>query len=286
MTPRSLRLVPLLAAALLTTVPAAAPVTAQEPGPAVAYAGVAFTLAPELGASIAIVPVTAQPPDAPVPNPQPGHLSFAFSRVTREQARIPATWGAPGTLSVYQTADLAGYDWPEQQLAALQAILEARPDPSTLASGAPDADPLPYIGGGDAAQLVRARVHYIDTPQLSGIAYVAAFGQDVYRMGASDFWYTFQGLSVDGSRYVQVSWVLTAPGFPRRSSFNEGDTRGNAYARYLRSVVEKLDAGDATAFSPTIGALDGLVESITFQAIPVREPALPSLPDPSAAPAG
>jgi hypothetical protein len=51
-------------------------------------------------------------------------------------------------------------------------------------------------------------------------------------------------------------------------------------------VVEKLDAGDATAFSPTIAALDGLVESITFQAIPVREPALPSLPDPSASTAG
>jgi hypothetical protein len=282
MTPRSLRLVPLLAAALLV----AAPVAAQETAPPIAYAGVGFTLAPELGSSIAIVPVAGQPPDEPIPNPQPPHLSFAFSRITQEQARIPATWGAPGTLGVYLVADLAGYPWAEQQLADLQAILDERPDPITLESGAADAEPLPYIGGGDAAQLVRARVHYLDTPQLSGIAYVTAFGQDVYRMGEKDFWYTFQGLTVDGSRYVQVSWVLTAPGFPKRSSFNQDDTRGDSYARYLANVVKKLDAADPTAFSPTIGALDGLVASITFEGVPAREPAPPTLPDPAASPVG
>jgi hypothetical protein len=276
------RLTPLIAAMLLV----AAPVAAQEDPPHVAYAGVGFVLPSELGASIAIVPVAGQPPDGPIMNPQAAHLSFGFSTVTRDQARIPAAWGAPGTLSIYATADLAGYDWAERQLAALQSILDARPDPALLEAGAPDAESLPFIGGGDAAQIVRGRVHLIDTPQLSGIAYVAAFGQDIYRMGRSDFWYTFQGLTVDGSRYVAVSWVLTAPGFPERSSFNPNDTKGDRYQRYLRGVVEKLDAGDPAAFSPTIGALDGFVESITFEANPAREPAPPSAPDSSAAPAG
>ena len=283
MRPRHLvRLTSLIAAALLL----AAPVAAQEEAPHVAYAGVAFALPSELGSSIAIVPVAGQSPDAAIPNPQPPHLSFAFSTVTRDQARIPAAWGAPGMLGVYATADLAGYAWAEQQLAALRSILDARPDPASLEAGASDAEALPFIGGGDAAQIVRARVHFIDTPQLSGIAYVAAFGQDIYRMGRTDFWYTFQGLTVDGSRYVAVSWVLTAPGFPERSSFNESDTKGDRYQRYLRGVVEKLDAGDPAAFSPTIGALDSFVASITFEGIPAREPAPPTAPEPSAAPAG
>lgn len=286
MTPRSLRLAPLAAAVLLIAGSVSAPVGAQDAPPAVAYAGVAFTLAPELGSSIAIVPVAGQAPDAAIPNPQLPHLSFAFSGVTREQARIPATWGAPGTLSVYAVTDLAGFAWAEQQLGALQAILEARPDPTTLESGAADATPLPYIGGGDAAQLVRARVHYLDTAELSGIAYVTAFGQDVYRMGEKDFWYTFQGLTADGSRYVQVTWVLTAPGFPKRSSFDERDTRGDAYQRYLAGVAEKLGAADPAAFSPTIGALDALVESLTFEDATAPVPDPPTLPGPSASPAG
>jgi hypothetical protein len=105
-------------------------------------------------------------------------------------------------------------------------------------------------------------------------------------MGEKDFWYTFQGLTVDGSRYVQVSWVLTAPGFPKRSSFNENDTRGDRYARYLANVVTKLDAADPAAFAPTIGALDALVASITFEGVPAREPDPPTLPDPAASPAG
>ncbi len=78
---RSLRLAPLVAAALLI----AAPVAAQDPGAAVAYAGVGFTLAPELGASIAIVPVAAVP-DGTSPIANPAHTSFAFSNVTQNQA--------------------------------------------------------------------------------------------------------------------------------------------------------------------------------------------------------
>lgn len=277
---RSLRLAPLVAAALLI----AAPVAAQDPGAAVAYAGVGFTLAPELGASIAIVPVAAVP-DGTSPIANPAHTSFAFSNVTQNQARIPATWGAPGTLSVYATADIAGHDWAEQQLAALQALLADRPDLATYETGAADATWLPYIDGGDAAQIVRARAHYLDTPQLSGVAYVAAFGQDIYRMGASDFWYVFQGLSVDGSQYVSIAWTLTAPGFPAQSGFDPKDQKAAHYAAYLQTVIDKLDAADPEAFSPSLTQLDALAQSVTFEGIPAREPGPLAPPLPSASPA-
>ncbi len=263
MSPRTMRLAPLLVASLLV----ASPVHAQEPGPVVTYGDVSVTLSPALGLSVSVVPVAGDALDAPVMIPRPAHLVFSISGITREQEQVPGPWGAKGILDVLTTTDLEAYPWASEQLTQLRTLLETRPDIATLEDRSAMAA-LPYMSGGEAAPIVRALPHFIDTPQLSGIAYVAAFGQDVYRMGRDDFRYIFQGLSADGSRYIEVSWVLRVPGFPKNSGYDPADDRPGHYDRYLDGVVSKLDATDASAIKPPLDELDAFVRSITFAGIP------------------
>ena len=73
-----------------------------------------------------------------------------------------------------------------------------------------------------AAQVIAARVGYVDTPELTGIAYVTGFRQDLFPFTRDDLQYTFQGLSNDGRWYVAVNWNLRATMLPRRFSNSAG----------------------------------------------------------------
>ena len=194
MKPRLSRLVPILSAALLLGVP----VHAQEPAPSVAYDGVGFTLDAALGTSVSVIPVAGQAPDVEQPGgPQPAHLAFSISGLTREKATVPGPWTAKGVINVYETADLEPIELAAAQLDQLRTLLADRPDLAPFMAAADDltGNELPYLPVPEAGQVLRAQVHYVDTPQLSGVAYVTGFRQDIARFAATDFWYTFQGLT-------------------------------------------------------------------------------------------
>lgn len=285
MTPRLHRLLPIVAAALLLAVPA----QAQEPGANVAYGGVGFILEPALGTSVSVIPVAGEDPAIEQPGgPQIAHTAFSVSGLTVEKANVPGPWTAKGVVDVYATADLERYQLASEQLDQLRTLLNDRPDlaPFMAAGAELTGNELPYLPVPEAGQVLRAQAHYLDTPQLAGIAYVTGFRQDVSRFAATDFWYTFQGLTVDGSQYVSVTWVLTAPGFPKRVSFVRADDKGDNYQQYLDRTIAKLNATDPAAFSPSLADVDALVQSMTFDAIPAREPGPLNSPAPSASPAG
>jgi hypothetical protein len=291
MKPRLHRAAPLVAAALLL----ALPVHAQDAGPRVAYGAVSFTLAPTLGSSVSVIPVAGGDDDVQGPGgPTIAHLVFSVSALTSERLNVPGPWRAPGVIDVFTTADIEAVPSASEQLDQLRTLLDERPDLAPFMTAGSDltGNELPYLPLPEAGQALRAQAQYIDTPQLSGIAYVAGFRQDVSRFAARDFWYTFQGLSADGTRYVAVTWVLTAPGFPKRVGFNPADDRGDSYVRYLDRTMAKLGRIDPAAFTPSLVEVDALVGSITFEGMPVSEPSplaspiASASPVPSAAPAG
>ena len=146
---------------------------------------------------------------------------------------------------------------------------------------------LPHLPLFGAGQAIRARAEYVDTPQLSGVAYVAAFRQDVSPFEAGDFWYLFQGLSADGTWYVSVSWVVEASGFPKHLSAREANRQANRWVAYLRESLAALNGAGPEAFTPPLTSLDALVRSITFDATPTSEPSPSQLPvsSPSLSPA-
>ena len=171
--------------------------------------------------------------------------------------------------------DLDGYELASRQLTELQKLLDERPDPATLEASAGLSGELPYLPIEEAAQAIAARVTYIDTPELSGVAYVTGFRQDVFPFARGDFWYTFQGLSTDGRWYVAVDWLLDASMFP--ATITQADARrvgtsASRWERYVKRTVATLDAAEPTAFTPSLTVLDDLVRSIDFASVVAPTP--------------
>lgn len=249
------------------------PVRAQDAASTVSFEGVGFTFDQALGTSVNITQVPAEPPTPEGPSaPSPRHLAFTLYGPRPEVARVPRPIDAPGVVRFYRTADLAGYEWASRQLEDLTSLLGARPDLASHMAVGDDGstEPLPFVLDYSAAQAIDARAHYVDTPQLAGIAYLTVFRQDVYPFAASDFWYTFQGLSADGAWYVAVDFVIDASMFPAKVTAKDANRigTGKRWTKYLNESIQTLNGAAPDVFTPPLTSVDALVQSITFEGVP------------------
>lgn len=257
-------------AAVLLLVPLS--VQAQDVSSTVWFDGVGFTFDPVLGSSVNITQVPGAPPSPRGPfELGPAHLAFTLYGARQEDSRAPRPIDASGAVRFYQAAELVDYDWASRQLEGLTSLLEQRPD---LANDSMDGDPgdtqsLPYVRFVGAGQAIHAKAHYIDTPELAGIAYLTAFRQDVYPFSATDFWYTFQGLSHDGTWYVAVDFSIEAEVFPAKVSRKDVSRLNSAkqWAKYAAQSSRSLNGAAPDAFDPPLTSIDAVVESITFDGV-------------------
>ncbi len=199
----------------------ALPAHAQDGGSTVTFDDVGFTFDAELGASVNTTRVPGQSPDAEsFEEPDARHLTFTLYGRRQEQASVPRVGNGLTVVRVYRTADLAPYDLASERIELLQSLLTERPDLGAFMEASKNGsfEELPFLPVPNAGQAIDARAQYIDTPEVSGIAYVTAFRQDLYPFGADDFWYTFQGISTDGDRFVAVTSILRADMFPKQVS--------------------------------------------------------------------
>jgi hypothetical protein len=258
-----------LSLALAGLILLALPVHAQDTASTVSFDGVGFTFDPTLGTSVNVTEVPAQRPDRQgIGAPGAGHLAFTLYGPRPEASRIPRPLDAPGVARFYRVADLAAYDWASAQLEDLTSLLADRPDLASHMTTGTDGsvDPLPFILDDSAAQVLVARARYVDTPELAGVAYLTAFRQDVSPFAAGDFWYTFQGLSSDGTWYVAVDFVIEADVFPAEVSPRQARrlTSARRWARYVTQSIQTLNGAGPDAFDPPLTSVDALVQSITF----------------------
>jgi hypothetical protein len=287
MTSRSRRIA--LAGMLLLGI--ALPVQAQGDTSSVRFDGVGFEFDHSLGRSVNITQVpVARRGSTGLGEDAPAHITFSLYRRLAESKRAPLILNVPGTVRVYATSALEGHRNATRQLTRLQKLLSERPEPATLeVITEQQTVDLPFLPVEEAAaQAIAARVEYVDTPELSGIAYVTGFRQDLFPFVRDDFFYTFQGLSADGQWYVAVDWVVRATMFPRKVS--QADARrvgrnATTWERYVRQSVAALDEAEATAFRPSLATLDALVRSIDFDSVVAPSPSPSVAPPASAAPA-
>jgi len=263
----------------------AMPVQAQDGASSVAFDGVGFTFERALGTGVNITQVRGQPSNNQgLDVPDAGHIAFVVHSRRSESAKSLRAFDAPGVVRVYRVADLTGYADASLRVTQLQTLLADRPDLATYMTATNDGivNELPYLPVFPAAQAIQARAQYIDTPQLAGVAFLTAFRQDVSPFAAGDFWYTFQGLSTDGTRYVSVSWVVNATMFPARVGAKEANHQAKRWLKYLNESIATLNGATPDAFTPPLTSIDALVRSITFEGIPAAEPS--PLPSPLASP--
>lgn len=169
-----------------------------------------------------------------------------------------------GSIRVFDTRELGGYVFANNQLVALQDILERRPD-LTMYETVEDnlsAINLPFLPTFPAGQVLRARAHYLETEDLSGIAFVTAYAQDASPFVSTNFLYTFQGISSDGRYYVSAIFPLVTTLFDDQipSDFSY-ETFIAGLTDYMIESIGRLNAGTPSDFVPALDAMDAIIQS-------------------------
>ena len=264
---KSLLFAMLLALGALGVIPALAQ---NSTSTSVAFNGFSFSYPSALATNVSIM----QTPGDAATVEQPGgpdvkHTEFILYSGTD----VPQDYfGGVASIHVYNTADFAGYQQAGQEYTNLQTLLSQRPDLSRymVADTGTNANNLPYLPGVGASQAIRARASYIDTPSISGVSYITVFRQDVSPFTGDQFLYTFQGLSKDGAHYVAAIFTLNTTLFPATipSDFDE-NAFGQKLNEYMTQSIATLNGGQPTDFTPSLAALDALVQSFSFTGAPV-----------------
>jgi hypothetical protein len=262
MTLRRRSLVLLAAAMLLAAVPARAQSPDPGSGPAanlVGYGDISFLLPADVASSVNTTRLVGDDPDVGPFAPEPPSTRFSLYG----QVRRPAPGGQRGTLAVYRAADLGAYPATLAAAEDLVALLDARPDLTSDADGAPDQ--IPMLTDEGAAQAIRFLPTYLDTDTLSGVVFVTAFAQDTVPFSRDSFVAVFQGVSTDGSTFVAASIPLTIDAFPVEPTAEQIErVLSGGWQSYLRRSLRRLGETPAEGFTPSIASIGTLFGSITI----------------------
>lgn len=251
----------------------ATPALAQDGGTHTAtFDGFGISWDAALADGVTAIAYEGEPVDLEAPGgPQPPRIEFALFRQipwdeipVEELGMLGSDREAFGSVQVYRLADVAEYEWSQQQVEALQTLLAGRPDLSEYMQT--DVEQmtleLPFLPAFPAAQVLRARAQYVETEALRGISYVTVYRHDVSPFIASEFYYTFQGLTADGAHYVSAVFPVTIEGFlteyPNDFDYEafvaELDT-------YFSESIAQINEAPAESFSPRLEEFDAVIEA-------------------------
>jgi hypothetical protein len=137
------------------------------------------------------------------------------------------------------------------EIDALQRLLETRP-----ASPENEIPVLPLI---NAAQVFHVQLEYLDFQNGGGVRFITHYSQeDVSRVTKDNIFYTFQGLTQDGSYYVAVYFPISTAGLPDKPVDEDWDA---ALAR-LAETRAHLDGLPSHEFEPDLEILDNVIQSL------------------------
>lgn len=129
------------------------------------------------------------------------------------------------------------------------------------------ADPqggIPFLPVWNAAQMVRAKVVYLNFQNGSGVRFVTQYGQAYWMVNNYDMFYTFQGLTNDGACYISVILPASNPALPAQGSPPPGQTEAEILA-YYDAIVPQLNAMSDASFTPDFTVLDAMIASMLVQ---------------------
>ncbi len=246
---------------ILVLVVLAVPAAAQETN-TVTYNGFSFSYDPAFAASVNITEYAGDPVDLAAPS-----LDLRRTEILLYTGEsVPFPFEATAVIRLYDVADFEGYDFQTQQLTQLQTLLAERTDlaPYMLVTDDMSMNTLPFMPMIPAAQVIRARAQYVETPSFTGISYITAFRQDASPLLGSEFIYTFQGLSQDGSLYVSAQFRLDTALFPAEypTDFNYDEFIAQIN-QYFTDSTATLNAAAPADFTPSLDTLDALIQTFT-----------------------
>jgi hypothetical protein len=134
-------------------------------------------------------------------------------------------------------------------------------------------DQLPAIPFFNAQQVFASKIQLISFQNGQGVRFVTEYAQYPASANNNDLFYHFQGVTRDGDYYIVAILPITAPELAETSDGGAALPSGGVpypyfanpgadMQSYYTSVVDVLNAAPAESFSPTIGQLDLLIQSM------------------------
>jgi hypothetical protein len=255
----------------------------------------AFTLLSQPSPITPTFTLPAQPPpQTPTPTslPQPqanvtcNELSFYLDQLVAFHytcATVPEQLVGIGahpqytqvTLTTYQTGSsispeidvfsVQSYnaDFPPNGITDFQSALQA------LIAGAAPGNTLPFLNPHESAQIFHSQYQVLHAPSGSGIRYLTESAQNYAVVDNNDMFYTYQGLTSDGKYVITAILPVSSPVLPNHGDTYPGGETSQQFSdnfnTYIANTQSQLDSQPPVNFSPSLGLLDDLVNSIHIQ---------------------
>ena len=192
-------------------------------------------------------------------HPLPEHVAVTFSGYYPERPLDLQTLNeAVGAqIFVYPTANWwPASDWlsPREVFPNLEALLAARPEAPEL--------PIPTLPIWPHTQVFRSQVKYLDFQNGSGVRFITQYAVEAVPVTNREIFYSFQGLTQDGSYYVAAYFPITAAGLDDEPIVENWEAFSAGYQNYLVETVGHLNTLSSDQFEPNLNLLDALIQSL------------------------
>ena len=122
---------------------------------------------------------------------------------------------------------------------------------------------MPFLPIFPAAQFFAAQVEYFDFQNGRGVRYLTMYGQGLSPVDNRNLFYTYQGITNDGSYYVSAILPVSHTALPDNGDDEVDDWEALAenWETYISEITQWLDLQEHASFTPNLSMLDLMMAS-------------------------
>ena len=147
-----------------------------------------------------------------------------------------------------------------ERIAALKILLDN--------NAFPLGEVLPVLPTFNSAQDFRGQVGKLEFQNGHGLRFIARYSQEATPLINPDVFYTFQGLTEDGSQYIAAFFPLYVSILPDHLQVENWDTFNQGYKDYIAAITSKLETLNPDDFEPHLEIFDNLIRSLSISPNP------------------
>lgn len=136
-------------------------------------------------------------------------------------------------------------------------------------NGLPTKGELPVLPIFNSSLDLRGQVNSVAFQEGRGLRFIARYSQEATPVVNPSVFYTFQGLTDDGSMYVAAFFPLYVPILPDQIHVEDWDAFNRGYQDYIADISSKLEKLAPDDFKPNLEIFDNLIRSMTISPSPV-----------------
>jgi WD40 repeat protein len=195
---------------------------------------------------------------APFAEFQPGWVPWLAHQNSEDPEIVPQIFIFP-TTEYAEISSLAG-----ERIETLKILLDD--------NAFPVEGELPVLPMFNSAQDLRTQVYPLAFQGGHGLRFIARYSQGVTPVVNPSIFYTFQGLTEDGSLYVAAFFPLYVPILPNQIQVEDWDAFNQGYQDYMADIASRLESLNQEEFDPALETLDNLIRSMTISLTPQVTP--------------